>query len=207
MESLRQREGIAAKALEFTVLNAVRTSETRLAIWSEIDWDERVWSVPASRTKTKKLLRVALSEDALAILREVQALGSEWIFPNPSLAKPFSTNAMLAVLDRMGVKVDTTVHGFRSTFSDWAGETTDFPRDIVEMALGHKVGNAVERAYRRGDALERRRASHVRPFGKPASFRSCLPTENVMRLRISAIRAIFSAVSLFILTGVPDFRA
>ncbi|MGV3580090.1 tyrosine-type recombinase/integrase [Brevundimonas sp.] len=158
MKSLRQRSGVAAMALEFTVLNAVRTSETRKAVWSEIDWEGRVWNVPAERTKTKKLLRVALSNEALAILKEMQMLGSDWVFPSTKLDKPLSANAMLAVLKRMGADIDTTVHGFRSTFSDWAGETTDFPRDIVEMALGHAVGNAVERAYRRGDALDRRRS-------------------------------------------------
>ena len=158
MRLLRQRSGIAAKALQFTILNAVRTSETRKAVWSEIDWEGRVWNVPAERTKTSKLLRVALSDEAVAILREMESLGSMWVFPNTELDKPLSANAMLAVLKRMGADIDTTVHGFRSTFSDWAGETTDFPRDIVEMALGHAVGNAVERAYRRGDALERRRA-------------------------------------------------
>lgn len=158
MKALREREGVAAKALEFTVLNAVRTSETLYAVWSEIDWEDRVWNIPADRTKTAKTLRVALSNDAMGILREMQALDCEWIFPNQARDGALSVNAMSSVLRRMGSDVDATVHGFRSTFSDWAGEATDFPRDIVEMALGHKVGNAVERAYRRGDALERRRA-------------------------------------------------
>lgn len=158
MKSLRERSGVAAKALEFTILSAVRTSEARNAVWSEIDWENRVWSIPAKRTKTAKLLRVALSDDAFSILEEMKALRSPWLFPSVDLVKPLSANAMLAVLKRMGADIDTTVHGFRSTFSDWAGETTPFPRDIIEMALGHAVGSAVERAYRRGDALERRRA-------------------------------------------------
>lgn len=158
MAALRQREGVAAKALEFTVLNAVRTSETLHATWGEIDWESRVWTVPAERTKTKTELRVALSDAAVAVVSEMKALGCEWVFPNANRDGPLSTAAMSAVLDRMDMKADATVHGFRSTFRDWAGEATEFPRDIVEMALGHKVGSAVERAYRRGDALERRRA-------------------------------------------------
>lgn len=158
MSALRERKGVASKALEFTILNAVRTSETLHSVWSEIDWENRVWSIPAARTKTAKPLRVPLSDNALSILREMRVLESHWVFPNLKRDGTLSENAMLAVLKRMGTAADTTVHGFRSTFRDWAGEATNFPRDIVEMALGHEVGNAVERAYRRGDALERRRA-------------------------------------------------
>lgn len=158
MKVLRRRAGVAAKALEFTVLNAVRTSETLGAVWPEIDWEACVWNVPGTRTKTAKLLRVALSDDAISILRQMRELDSDWIFPNAGRDGPLCVNAMSSVLKRMGMDAEATVHGFRSTFSDWAGETTDFPRDIVEMALGHRIGNAVERAYRRGDALDRRRA-------------------------------------------------
>ncbi|MET3780504.1 integrase [Brevundimonas sp. 1080] len=158
MQSLRQRQGVAAKALEFTVLNAVRTSETLNAMWSEFDLDDKVWTIPAIRTKTSTQLRVPLTDDAVLILREMRALGSEWVFPATSLEGPLSINAMRSVVIRMGIGEQATVHGFRSSFRDWAGETTDFPRDIVEMCLGHAVGSAVERAYRRGDALDRRRA-------------------------------------------------
>nr|WP_314435142.1 integrase arm-type DNA-binding domain-containing protein [uncultured Brevundimonas sp.] len=158
VKTLRQREGVAARALEFTILNAVRTSETLNATWAEFDLDTKVWRIPASRTKTSTELRVPLSDDAISILREMQRLGSDWVFPAPSMQKPLSINAMRSVLLRMGAGEQTTVHGFRSTFRDWAGECSDFPSDIVEMALGHQVGNAVERAYRRGDALDRRRA-------------------------------------------------
>lgn len=158
MQSLRQRQGVAAKALEFTVLNAVRTSETLNAMWSEFDLDDKVWTIPAIRTKTSTQLRVPLTDDAVLILREMRALGSEWVFPATSLKGPLSINAMRSVVIRMGIGEQATVHGFRSSFRDWAGETTDFPRDIVEMCLGHAVGSAVERAYRRGDALDRRRA-------------------------------------------------
>jgi integrase len=149
---------VAARALEFTILNAVRTSETLHATWSEFDLDAKVWSIPASRTKTSTPLRIPLSDAALSILHEMRGLDSGWVFPAPSLNSPLSVNAMRSVLIRMGVAEEATVHGFRSTFRDWAGETTEFPRELVEMCLGHKVGSAVERAYRRGDALDRRRS-------------------------------------------------
>lgn len=157
IQSLRQRDGVAAQALEFTVLTAVRTSETLNAIWSEFDLKGKVWSIPASRTKTSTPLRVPLSDDAIAILLKMARFESDWVFPANSLSGPMSVNAMRSVLVRMGFGEQATVHGFRSTFRDWAGETTDFRRDIVEMCLGHAVGSAVERAYRRGDALDRRR--------------------------------------------------
>ena len=149
---------MAAKALDFTVLNAVRTSETLNATWSELDLDAKVWTIPASRTKTSAQLRVPLSDDALSVLHEMRGVDSDFVFPATSLKGPLSINSMRSVLIRMGTGEQATVHGFRSTFRDWAGETTDFPRDIVEMCLGHAVGSTVERAYRRGDALDRRRA-------------------------------------------------
>ena len=152
---LLARTGVATKALQFTILTAARTSETLGAVWSEIDLEAAVWNVPAERTKTGKLHRVPPSSEALAILEEVRPLGDELVFPTPDGSR-LSGAAMDAVLKRM--KEDATVNGFRSTFRDWAGEETDFAREVVEQALAHKVGNEVERAYRRGDALEKRRA-------------------------------------------------
>lgn len=151
---LQARTGVAAKALQFTILTAARTSETLGAHWSEIDIKAAVWNVPAERTKTGKLHRVPLSPEALAVLKAVRPLGDDLVFPTPDGSR-LSGAAMDAVLKRM--KVDATVHGFRSTFRDWAGEETDFAREVIEQALAHKVGNDVERAYRRGDALEKRR--------------------------------------------------
>lgn len=151
---LSARTGVAAKALQFTILTAARTSETLGARWSEIDTQAAIWNVPAERTKTSKLHRVPLSAEALAILEEVSPLGAELVFSTPNGSR-LSGAAMDAVLKRM--KVNATVHGFRSTFRDWAGEETDFAREVIEQALAHKVGNDVERAYRRGDALEKRR--------------------------------------------------
>ena len=152
---LLARTGVATKALQFTILTAARTSETLGARWSEIDTQAAIWNVPAERTKTGKLHRVPLSAQAMAILKEVRPLGAELVFPTPDGGR-LSGAAMDAVLKRM--KVDATVHGFRSTFRDWAGEETDFAREVVEQALAHKVGSDVERAYRRGDAIEKRRA-------------------------------------------------
>lgn len=152
---LSARTGVAAKALQFTILTAARTSEALGACWSEIDTQVAVWNVPAERTKTSKLHHVPLSAEALEILEEVRPLGAELVFPTPNGSR-LSGAAMDAVLKRM--KVEATVHGFRSTFRDWAGEETDFAREVIEQALAHKVGSDVERAYRRGDALEKRRA-------------------------------------------------
>lgn len=146
--------GVAAKALQFTILTAARTSETRGAVWNEIDWERRIWTVPGSRMKAGVAHRVPLSDAALSVLYEMKPLSGDYIFPAHNGGQ-LSLNAMSSVLKRMSV--DATVHGFRSSFRDWAGEETDFPRDVIEMALAHTVGSKVERAYRRGDALERRR--------------------------------------------------
>lgn len=147
--------GVASKALQFTILTAARTSETRGAVWGEIDWERRIWTIPAERMKAGVPHRVPLSAEALAVLTEMRALSGNYIFPAHSGGQ-LSLNAMSSVLRRLSV--DATVHGFRSSFRDWAGEETEFARDIIEHALAHTVGSKVERAYRRGDALERRRA-------------------------------------------------
>lgn len=152
---LVEQSGVAGKALQFTILTAARTSEVLGAKWDEVDLAKGVWTIPAERTKTATLHRVPLNKAALAILKTVKPLGNDYIFPGPR--KPtLSTGAMSAVLKRM--KVDATVHGFRSTFRDWAGDRTPYPREVIEEALAHRVGSAVERAYRRRDALEKRRA-------------------------------------------------
>lgn len=155
VKALRERSGVAARALEFAVLTVLRTREVVGARWDEIDWEKAVWTVPAGRMKAKKVHRVPLSPQALALLRELQPLGSSYVFPGGVRNATLSTAAMDAVLKRM--KVDGTVHGFRSTFRDWAGETTDHAREVIEAALAHEIGSAVERAYRRGDALEKRK--------------------------------------------------
>ncbi|MPR11505.1 tyrosine-type recombinase/integrase [Microvirga tunisiensis] len=156
MALLREREAVAALALEFAILTAARSGEVLGARWDEVNLDTGVWTVPAERMKASRAHRVPLSERAVEILRQMeQAQFSEFVFPGLKRNQPLSGMALEMVLRRM--KVDVTVHGFRSAFRDWAGERTHFPREIAEAALAHLVGDAVERAYRRGDALEKRR--------------------------------------------------
>jgi integrase len=155
MAKLASRPGLAARALELTILTAARTSETLHARWPEFDLEEKLWTVPAERMKAGKEHRVPLSDCAVAMLEALPRV-SEFVFPGLKPEKPLSNMAMEMVLRRMKVE-DTTVHGFRSTFRDWCGEMTDFPREVAEQALAHTVGNEVERAYRRGDALSKRR--------------------------------------------------
>lgn len=150
MRALRVREGIAARALEFTILTSARTEEVLRTRWDELD--EAVWTIPASRMKASKPHRVPLSGAALAVLQSLPRL-NEWVFPGAR--GPLSNMAMLNVLRRMGAGV--TAHGFRSTFRDWAAECTAFPNHVVEQALAHSIGSAVEAAYRRGDLFDKRR--------------------------------------------------
>ena len=154
--ALREREGVAPRALEFAILTAARSGEVLAARWSEFDLEAGVWTVPAARMKAGREHRVPLSAPAVEILRQMEhkRLG-EYVFPGMRSGRPLSVMALEMVLRRM--KVDVTVHGFRSAFRDWAGERTHFPREVAEAALAHLVGDAVERAYRRGDALEKRR--------------------------------------------------
>jgi integrase len=157
--TLRAQAGIAARALEFTALTAVRTGDAIGAVWDEANASEKVWAIPAERMKAGKEHRVPLSGRALAILDEVQRArtsDSQYVFPGGKTGKPLSNMAMATVLRRMG-RTDITVHGFRSTFRDWAAERTNFPSEVVEMALAHAVGDKVEAAYRRGDLFEKRR--------------------------------------------------
>jgi integrase len=154
IEQLRQQEGIAAKCLEFTILTAARTGETIGATWDEIDLNAKTWTIPAVRMKAEREHRVPLSAHALSILDEMAAVRTkDYVFPGTK--KGLSNMAMLAVLKRMD-RADITVHGFRSTFRDWAAESTAYPGEVVEMALAHAIKNQVEAAYRRGDLLEKR---------------------------------------------------
>ena len=160
MAKLNSRPAMAARALEFTILSAARTSEALHATWSEIDLAERLWSIPAARMKAGKAHRVPLPDAAVAILtnlaKEYSTAPNAYLFPSIQADRPLSNMSMAMLLRRMGV-TDATVHGFRSSFRDWVGETTRFPREVAEAALAHAVGNEVERAYRRGDALNERR--------------------------------------------------
>jgi len=152
MAELRARDGISARALEFTILTAARTGEAIGATWDEIEG--KVWRVSAERMKMKRQHRVPLSGRALAILDALPRMG-DYVFPGAITGKPISNMAMLELLKGMNGG-GLTVHGFRSTFSDWARERTNYPRDVVEMALAHTIKDKTEAAYRRGDALPKR---------------------------------------------------
>lgn len=154
MAKLDDRQAVAALALAFTILTAARTSEVLGATWDEIDLGNRIWIIPATRMKAGREHRVPLSARASELLQTVRPLGGKWVFPGPRGGR-LSSMAMAMLLRRMGY--DATVHGFRSTFRDWAAERTAFPVDVCEMALAHTVGNKVEAAYRRGDMFEKRR--------------------------------------------------
>jgi integrase len=157
MAELRQQEGIAARALEFAILTAARTGEVIGAKWDEINLDAKVWMVPGARMKAGKEHRVPLSDAALTILERLAATRhGDFVFPGGKAGRPLSNMAFLMTLRRMG-HAGLTAHGFRSTFSDWSAEQTNFPSEVREMALAHTVGDKVEAAYRRGDLFEKRR--------------------------------------------------
>ena len=145
-------------ALEFLILTAARTIEVLGAKWDEVDFEKRLWVVPASRMKIKETHRVPLTSHAMDLLDQARALSpeSEFVFPNQITEKPLSYNTLLFVLQRR-MRLSTTVHGLRSSFKDWASETTNFSNEVSEKALSHKIPSKVESAYRRGDLLEKRR--------------------------------------------------
>jgi integrase len=153
MAALRQREGTAARALEFLIYCSARTNEVLGAQWNEINFSEKLWVLPAARMKTGTEHRVALSQRAIELLRSLPTDGSGFVFIGPR-SKP-SRLIMARLLRRMG-RDDISVHGFRSTFRSWAAEQTNFAREACELALAHKVGDKTERAYMRGDLLKKR---------------------------------------------------
>jgi integrase len=188
LTSLRKREAVAARALEFLILTAARTGEVIGARWSEIDLRDKIWTLPAARMKAHREHRVPLSARALAILQEMQ-LGRPgdpddvFVFHGPKFGKPLSNMAFLMLLRRMGLN-DLTVHGFRATFKTWASERTSFQNEIVEAALAHMVGNKVEQAYRRGDLFEKRR----RLMQHWATFCTATPVQE-QRTNVAPLRA------------------
>jgi integrase len=171
MDALRPRSGIAARALEFLILTATRTSEALNAAWVEFDFDAGIWTIPATRMKARVEHRVPLSLRALEILgalKRYQEDNEDYVFAGQSEGTPLSNMALLMMLRRMK-REDITAHGFRSAFSDWASEVSSFSGELRETALAHTIKNKAERAYRRGDALEKRRemmeawAKHCEP--------------------------------------------
>jgi integrase len=154
---LQQQAGIATLALQFCILTATRSGETLGAKWLEIDEAAAVWTVPGHRTKSGRDHRVPLSEAALAIIAQQHRIAEgEYVFPGAKRGMPLSNMAMAVLLRRMQ-RDDLTVHGFRSSFRDWAGECTNFPREVVEAALAHVLKDKTEAAYARGDLFEKRR--------------------------------------------------
>ncbi|MEM7069429.1 MAG: integrase arm-type DNA-binding domain-containing protein [Pseudomonadota bacterium] len=156
LERLRGSQSLSALALELTILCATRTKETLEATWSEIDLENKVWTIPQERMKANREHRIPLSSPCIEILESLPRFeGSEFLFSGQAPRRPISAMSMTKQVRRLAP--DYTTHGFRSSFRDWAGEETSFPREIAEQALAHVVGDETERAYRRGDALEKRR--------------------------------------------------
>ena len=161
MSELAAREGTSARALAFLIHTAARSGEVRGARWSEFDFENNIWTVPAERMKTGKAHRVPLGRGALQALSAVEGLDGEFVFPSASRSKkgqsrPLSDTVFKALMDRMK-RTGITTHGFRSTFRDWASEFAHADREVSEAALSHTLGNRVERAYARSDLFERRR--------------------------------------------------
>jgi integrase len=185
MADLRECPDGAARTLEFTILTAARTGETIGATRAEIDTRDATWNVPGARMKAGRDHRVPLSKRALEIVNAIGSDGAEenFLFKGFQRGRPLSNMAMLKLLERMG-HGDLTVHGFRSTFRDWAAERTNFPNEVIEMALAHAVNNKTEAAYRRGDLFEKRR----RLMDAWAEFCATAATAAVVPLR--AARAL-----------------
>lgn len=190
MVKVRSAEAMAARALEFTILTVARSGEAIGAKWSEIDFDRKTWTVPPERMKAGEVHVVPLSTAAIDLLSRLKEnVRGDFIFAgeprrgnmqDAQHGRPLSNMAMMMLLRRMKV-TEISIHGFRSSFRDWAGDETSFPREIAEAALAHKVGNEVERAYRRSDALEKRRTLMQAWTGYLVSYQS----DNVVPIRKS----------------------
>ena len=157
MAELRKREGYAARALEFTILTAARTSEALSCQWDEIDLDAAEWKVPAARMKSQREHRVPLSVAAVDIVTQMKAVRQgKFVFPGQKAGRRLSEMSMLVLLRRMNF-AGATVHGFRSSFRTWTAEQTAFPREVAESALAHVIEDETERAYQRGTLFDKRR--------------------------------------------------
>ncbi len=161
VKKLRTLEGTSLRCLEFVILTACRSGEARLATWSEFDLANQVWNIPGERMKSGRPHRVPLTDAVLMMVmtlprfKDVQGNDVDLVFPGRDVAKPLSDMSLTAIMRRM--KLDAVPHGFRSTFRDWAAEKTNYPNEVVEMALAHAIGSGTEAAYRRGDLFDKRR--------------------------------------------------
>lgn len=167
--ALRKREGISSLLLEFTILTCCRTGMARMATWKEIDFDAKTWTLAPERMKAKRGFIAPLTDRTIEILEFMARVSDPadpdaLVFPGHKVGRPFADMAPLMVIRRMEEEPDApsawkgiTPHGFRSSFRDWAGEETDFPRELCELALAHAFGDATEQAYRRRTAVEKRR--------------------------------------------------
>jgi len=161
MAALRRNDSISSKALQFLCLTAVRSGSVRLAQWDEIDFQKKLWTIPAANTKTRQEHRVPLQPEAIELLKSVpRMVGVKRIFPSPrgtALSDMALSQLMRGLLERGEITVEAVPHGFRSTFRDWAAEKTSYPDEIRKAASGHTVGDATQKAYQRTDLLEKRR--------------------------------------------------
>ncbi|MGQ7248132.1 tyrosine-type recombinase/integrase [Halomonas sp. V046] len=164
MTEVQGYTSISSKALQFLMLTATCTSEVLRSEWPEIDLDNETWTIPADRMKARREHRVPLSRQAVELLTQLPRIkDNSYVFPGARQGRPLSNMAMLQLMRGMGFGLDGergdyVPHGFRSSFRDWTGEVTSYPRDVAEMALAHTIENKVEAAYRRGDLFEKRRA-------------------------------------------------
>jgi integrase len=180
MTKVRANAGVAARCLEFIALTAVRLSEAINATWDEVDIEDRIWVIPASRMgKTRKEHRVPLSDAAIAVLKAMQKVRmNDWVFPGSRQGRPIGENSVWRLAKDASGDETITVHGLRSTFRDWASEHTDFHAEVKEAALAHTIPNAVEAAYRRGDLFDKRRKlmeAWANYCGKPQSSGKVVP--------------------------------
>lgn len=177
MDELGKHDALSYAAIRLTILTACRTSEVLCATWDEIDLESRTWTIPAARMKAGKDHRVPLSEAAVEVLTSLPRVDDNpYLFPGARRGRPLSNLAMLMGLRRMG-RGNLTMHGFRSTFRDWSAERTQYPREVCEMALAHKVADGAEAAYWRGDIFDKRRAL----MSDWAQYATTRPTPNIIQ--------------------------
>lgn len=158
VEKLRKSTGVSARMVEFLILNANRTGEVRGALWHEFDFKEKIWTIPAARMKKKRIHRIPLCDRSIEILDEMKTRATgDLVFEGGKNGSPISDTMMTKSLRASSVDKTVTLHGMRSTFRDWAGDCTNHAREVIEGALAHIEGDATEQAYRRSDALEKRR--------------------------------------------------